>query len=109
MAKRGTAFSTVEERGFKGRVKSQIRMGFSLFERNYNTPSPHQFPQKFPLIHPVLKNLPPIDKNHGDFIVELPPQLAVTVHVHFLPGKGAMARKLLQALFHHFTQVTSLA
>jgi hypothetical protein len=67
-----------------------------------------QLPQKLPLIHPILKGLPPIDEHHRHFVIELSPQLAVTIHIYFLPGETAAAGELRKALLHQFAKVTTL-
>lgn len=68
-----------------------------------------QLSQELPFIHVVFEGFAPIDEHDGHFIVKLPAQIVVAVDIHFLPGEGAMARQLREALFHHLAQMTSFA
>ena len=68
-----------------------------------------QLAEELPLVHAVLKGLAAVDEDHGDFVIELAADFAIGVHIDFSPSESAPARKFGQALFHHFTQVASLA
>jgi hypothetical protein len=67
-----------------------------------------QLPQKFPLVHAVLEGLAPIDEHHGNFIIELPPQFAVAIHIDFLPGEAATTGEFRKALLHQLAKMTTL-
>ena len=71
--------------------------------------STHQLAQEFLFIHAVLEGLASVDKYYRDFVIKLPPQVAVAIHIHFVPGKPAAARELRQTLLHNFAEVTTLA
>jgi len=68
-----------------------------------------QLAQKLLLVHAVLEGLPPIDEHNGNFVIELPPQFGVTIHIDFLPSETAAARELRKTLLHHLAKVTTLA
>ena len=53
--------------------------------------STHQLAQEFLLIHPVLEGLAPVDEHYRHFVIELPPQFAVAIHIHFVPRETAAA------------------
>ena len=65
--------------------------------------------QKFPLVHAVLEGFAPVDEYDRHFVVELAPQIAVAIYVHFLPREPTAAGELGKALLHYFAQVTALA
>jgi len=71
--------------------------------------SVRELPQKLLLIHAVLESLPPVDEHDRHFVIELPPQFAVTIHIHIFPGEAAAALELRQALLHHLAQMATLA
>jgi len=66
-----------------------------------------QLAQKFALVHAVLEGFAAVDKHDWHFVVELPSQVAITIHVHFLPREPAAAGKLCKALFHHLAEMTT--
>src|ERR1039458_1389625 len=68
-----------------------------------------QSAQKFLFVHAVLESLAPVDEDDGHFVIELPPQFGVAIHIHFLPGEPAPARELRQAFLHHLAEVTTFA
>ena len=68
-----------------------------------------QLLQEFLLVHVVLESFAAIDEDDRNFVVELAAKVRVGVNVDLMPGESSPARKLGQALFHHFTQVASFA
>src|SRR5258706_2828391 len=69
----------------------------------------HQPSQKFPLVHAVFESLTSVDKYHWDFVIELPSQFAITIHIHFVPRETAPAGELRKTLLHHLAKVTPFA
>ena len=69
----------------------------------------HEPTQKFPLVHAVLEGLAPVDEYDRNFIVELPAQFGVAIHVDFVPREPSAARELREAFLHHLAEVTTLA
>ena len=69
----------------------------------------YQPAEKFPLVHAVLEGFAPVDEDDRHFVIELPSQFAVTVHIHFRPDKPASAREFRQTLLHHLAQMTTFA
>jgi hypothetical protein len=67
-----------------------------------------ELPQKFLLIHAVLEGLAPVNEHHGDFIIELPPQFVVAIHIHFLPCEAAAAGEFRKALLYQLAKMTAL-
>jgi len=67
-----------------------------------------QLPQKFPLVHAVLEGLAPIDEHNRNFVIELPPQFVVAIHIHFLPGETATAGEFRKTLLHQLAKMTTL-
>jgi hypothetical protein len=68
-----------------------------------------EFTEEFLLVHMVLEGFSPINKDHGDLVVELSAESGVGVDVDLLPDEAAAARQLVEAFFDDFTQVASLA
>jgi hypothetical protein len=68
-----------------------------------------QLTKKFLLVHAVLEGFAPIDEDDRDFIIELPPEFAVAIHIYFVPDESAAARKFSKTFFHDLTEVTALA
>ena len=58
-----------------------------------------QLPQKFLLVHAVLEGLAPIDEHDRNFVIELPPQFAVAIHIHFLPGEPPRRESFVRLSF----------
>ncbi len=65
--------------------------------------------EEFLLVHTVFEGLAAIDEHDRNFIVKLAAKFGIGVDIDFLPGEAAPARQFVQALFHHFTQMTSFA
>lgn len=57
----------------------------------------------------ILEGLAAVDEHYGNFIIELPAKFEIGVDVNFAPGKTSSARKLNQALLHHFAEMASFA
>ncbi len=68
-----------------------------------------QLAQKFALVHAVLEGFAPVDEHNRHFVIELPPQFAVTIHIHFLPSEAAAAREFRQTLLHHLAKMATFA
>jgi hypothetical protein len=69
----------------------------------------HQFFQEFPLVHPVLEGLAPINKNHRNFIGELASQSVVGFHVNFTPVETTSALQFRELFFYDFAEMTPFA
>src|ERR1700730_14523866 len=69
----------------------------------------HQPSQKFTLVHAVLESLTSVDKYYWDFVIELPPQFAIAIHIHFVPRETAPAGEFRKTLLHHLAKVTPFA
>ena len=73
------------------------------------TASADESAQEFPLVHAVLERFATVDENDRNLVVELPAQFRIHIDVDLLPCKAAAARKLGEALFHHFAEMASLS
>ncbi len=65
--------------------------------------------QKFSFVHSVFESLVSVDKDDRHFVIKLPAQFVVAIHIHFMPSKPAAARELHQALLHDLAKMTSFA
>jgi hypothetical protein len=68
-----------------------------------------QLAEKFLLIHAVLEGFASVDEDDRDFVVELPPEFTVAIHIYFVPDEAPAARKFAKTLFHHFAQMAALS
>jgi hypothetical protein len=68
-----------------------------------------QLTKEFLLVHAVLEGLAAIDKDDGNFIVELPPKFSVGVYVDLVPGEPAAAGELGETLFNHLAEMATPA
>src|SRR5216110_3428671 len=68
-----------------------------------------QFFQEFPLVHPVLEGLTPINKHDRNFVVKLASQSVISFDINFAPVEPASALQLREFFFHYLAQVTHLA
>ena len=53
----------------------------------------------------ILEGFSAVDEDNWNFIVELPAEFDISIHVNFAPRKTSPARKLDEAFLHHFAEV----
>jgi hypothetical protein len=61
------------------------------------------------LVQPIFEGFSPVDKDDGDLIRKLAPELIVGFYVNFTPAKATPAFELCKLFLHNFAKVTSLA
>lgn len=68
-----------------------------------------EFLEEFLLAHVILESFPTVDENDRHFVIKLPAEFAVGVHVNFAPGEATSAGKFGEALLYHLTEMASFA
>lgn len=53
----------------------------------------------------ILEGLSAVDENNWNFIVKLPAEFDIGIHVNFAPRKTSSARKLGEAFLYDFAKV----
>jgi hypothetical protein len=66
-----------------------------------------QLAEEFLFVHAVLESLATINEDDGNFVVELPAEFGVGVHVNVAPGKATTAREFGEAFFYNLAQMAS--
>jgi hypothetical protein len=100
-----------------GALVREANLRILVSYKNANPPPPNfsllssarQLPQKFLFVHAVFEGFAPVDKYNWDFVIKLPPQLAVAIYIHFLPREPAASRELGKTLLHYLTEMASPA
>ena len=65
--------------------------------------------EEFLLVHSVFEGFAAINEDDGDFIVKQAAEVGIAVHINFVPGKSASARKLRKAFFDDLTEMAPFA
>ncbi len=86
------------------RVSSSTQLGVGSAKD-----SARQLAQELALVHAVLEGFAAVDEYDWHFVVELPAQFCVAIHIHFLPGETTAARQFGEAFLDHFAQMTAPA
>jgi len=68
-----------------------------------------QLSQELALVHAIFESFPAVDENDWDFVVIQASKFGISVDIHFVPGKAALSRKLVQALFDDLAEMASFA